>query len=64
MVLIEITPEGQAILEEISRQLVSQIQKLLDPLSAADEVALQAGLAVLQTIFDGIPPPLFSGEHS
>ena len=56
MLLIEITPTGQMMVAEIYEQLISHLQTLLNPLSTTDEATLQAGLTILQTVFEKLPP--------
>jgi DNA-binding MarR family transcriptional regulator len=56
MLLIEITPAGQTMVAEIYEQLISHLQTLLNPLSTTDEATLQAGLTILQTVFEKLPP--------
>jgi DNA-binding MarR family transcriptional regulator len=56
MLLIEITPTGQTMIAEIYEQLISHLQTLLNPLSTTDEATLQAGLTILQTVFEKLPP--------
>ncbi len=55
MVLIEITPAGKKMLAEIQAHLLEQIVSLMEPLNATEEAALDAGLAILQTIFERLP---------
>jgi DNA-binding MarR family transcriptional regulator len=56
MLLIEITPAGEAILAEISGDIIGKVAQLLNPLSPEDLGALQAGLAILRRSFinDGL----------
>jgi DNA-binding MarR family transcriptional regulator len=55
--LIEIMPQGLAVLEQIGLQVVSRIAELLKPLSEEERETLLAGLAVLQTAFAVVPNP-------
>lgn len=56
MLLIEITPAGEAILAEMSGYIIEKVAQILDPLSAVDLGTLQAGLAILRRSFinDGL----------
>jgi DNA-binding MarR family transcriptional regulator len=51
MVLIEITPAGQAVLSKMSGHIIRKVAQLLDPLSPEELDALQAGLAILRRSF-------------
>ena len=51
ILLIEITPAGQALLSEISGQIIEKIAHILDPLSTKDLDALRAGLLILRRSF-------------
>jgi DNA-binding MarR family transcriptional regulator len=51
MVLIEITPAGQAILSKMGDHIIHKVAQLLDPLSPEELDALQAGLAILRRSF-------------
>jgi DNA-binding MarR family transcriptional regulator len=51
MVLIEITPAGQAALAEISGHIIGTVARLLEPLSAEELRTLHTGLAILRESF-------------
>jgi DNA-binding MarR family transcriptional regulator len=51
MLLIEITPAGEAALAEISGHIIAAVARILQPLSAADLDTLRAGLAILRRSF-------------
>lgn len=51
MWLIEITPAGQATLDEMSKRVIAATARLLDKLSADDLDALRKGLTILQRSF-------------
>ncbi|MCA9933109.1 MAG: MarR family transcriptional regulator [Anaerolineales bacterium] len=51
MVIIEITPVGQELLDTILRQMVARVSQYLDELSPEELAALQAGLTIMQTLF-------------
>lgn len=54
IVLIEITPEGRVMLEEIGRLIILKIAELLTPLTDTDRITLSAGLGVLRQAFSPI----------
>jgi len=66
MVLIELTPAGQAVLAEAERQAEVRMTELLAPLSKADHDTLLAGLAVLRDVFgaatESQPAPCKKGQ--
>jgi DNA-binding MarR family transcriptional regulator len=51
MVLIEITPAGQAVLAEMSGHIVGTVAQLLEPLSAEQLQTLHTALAILRERF-------------
>jgi DNA-binding MarR family transcriptional regulator len=51
MVLIEITPAGQAALAEMSGHIIGTVARLLEPLSAEELHTLHTGLAILRESF-------------
>ncbi len=61
MVLLSLTTEGEALLQQIGEMVVHHISQLLDPLSGEELVALHNGLNVLQSIF--FPIINISGER-
>ncbi len=51
VLLIEITPAGEAVLDEMSGYIVRKVAQILDPLSAAELDTLRAGLVILRRAF-------------
>lgn len=51
VLLIEITPAGEAVLVEMSGYIVRKVAQMLDPLSAAELDTLRAGLVILRRAF-------------
>jgi DNA-binding MarR family transcriptional regulator len=51
MVLVEITPAGQAILADMSGHIIGTVARLLAPLSAEELHTLHSGLAILRESF-------------
>ena len=51
VLLIEITPAGEAVLAEMSGYIVNKVAQILDPLSAAELEMLRAGLVILRRAF-------------
>jgi DNA-binding MarR family transcriptional regulator len=50
-VMIELTPEGKRVLEEVRQQSEARVAELLAPLSPDERDTLLAGLAVLRNAF-------------
>jgi DNA-binding MarR family transcriptional regulator len=51
VLLIEISPAGEAILAKMSGYIIEQVARILDPLSAEELDTLRAGLAILRSAF-------------
>lgn len=51
VVMLALTPAGHSLVQKIGQQLVQQVAEQLIKLPANDLKTLQAGLAVLQTVF-------------
>jgi DNA-binding MarR family transcriptional regulator len=56
MILLELTGEGRSLLEEMGNHIISQLAKLLNPLSGEELTAVNAGLTILQKIFPPFVP--------
>jgi DNA-binding MarR family transcriptional regulator len=54
VVMLALTPAGQAIVQEIGKKLVGQVADQLSEIPDNDLSTLQDGLAILQTIFTPI----------
>jgi DNA-binding MarR family transcriptional regulator len=51
VLLIEITPAGEAILSKMGGYIIDKVAQILDPLSAEELDTLRAGLAILRRAF-------------
>jgi DNA-binding MarR family transcriptional regulator len=51
MIMLEITPKGQAVLQKVGEQAMAKVEELLQVLPPEDLIALQGGLAVMKKIF-------------
>lgn len=51
MIMLELTPDGRAQLDQLGHYIIGHIAALLTPLSDADLTTLQNGLITLQKVF-------------
>lgn len=51
VVMFALTPEGQAIFQQIGEQMVSQLAEQLKTIPHADLISLENGLSILKTVF-------------
>lgn len=59
VVIVEVTPNGQAALDRVGKAAEAHLSEVLLPLDPASRRRLQAGLAVLRNVFgenNGAPP--------
>ncbi len=52
VVLAEITPEGQSVLEGVHQQMLVRLAEILEPLSEEKRTKLLSGLKILREIFE------------
>ncbi len=62
-VLIELTPAGTAVLQEIGLQVIARMAELLAPISDEEQDTLRAGLVALHRAFGGAEHPFPSSEE-
>ena len=55
VVIIEVTPNGKAAVDRVGRSAETHLAEVLAPLDAAARKRLQAGLAVLRSVFTEAP---------
>jgi MarR family transcriptional regulator, organic hydroperoxide resistance regulator len=56
MIMVELTPDGRALLEQLVHHIVMHLSILLSPLSAAELGAIESGLVTLQKVFPPLEP--------
>jgi DNA-binding MarR family transcriptional regulator len=61
-VLLELTPDGRAVLVEIKSRAEARVAKLLGKLAPDDLAGLSAGLAVLERVFASAACPRSDGH--
>jgi len=61
--LIELTPAGTAVLQEIGLQVIARMADMLAPVSDAEQGALRVGLIALNRAFGGPEPQSPSGAE-
>ena len=49
--MIEITPEGHEVLEQVHQHMAQRVAEIIDPLSAEDQAAISRGLLILRQTF-------------
>ncbi len=52
VVLVKITPKGQAVLDGVHKQMISRIAEILEPLSEEQRGVLLSGLKILREVFE------------
>lgn len=56
MILLELTPDGRTLLEQLVQHIVAHIAGLLTPLSSEELTAVAYGLVTLQKVFPPLEP--------
>jgi DNA-binding MarR family transcriptional regulator len=56
MILLELTPDGRALLDQLVQHIVAHLADLLTPLSAEELTAVAHGLINLQKVFPPLEP--------
>lgn len=56
MILLELTPDGRALLEKLLHHIITHLAGLLTPLSTEELTTIKNGMATLQKVFPPLEP--------
>jgi hypothetical protein len=56
MIMLELTPNGRLLLEQLLYHIIAHISQLLNPLSDSELVTIQNGMVALQKVFPPLEP--------